>query len=338
MISVILPVYNAELYIATAIRSVLDQTFGDFELLIYDDGSTDNSLKEIQQFDDPRIRIFTSATNGNYVKNLNTGIDTAAGKYIIRMDADDICIPTRFEKQYAFVEKNPEVGVCGSSAYLFGDIKPYVWQLPATDAAIKSMILFRIPFIHPSVIIRKQVLDEHQIRYRQELLPAEDYAFWCSLAGKTAFANLPEVLLHYRQHAGQVSKTKKKKQQDACALARQTYFRDLFDSEADIALYQRISSEEYELSMDFFRKAIALFKKLEAQNNLPAGTTKAALHNELSYQLFRIGTHLSSHKIKTLSAFRASGFSRSSYISPALYLKYILKNFLNFNAVKDSAN
>ena len=119
-VTVLMPVYNGEMYLREAIDSILHQTFTDFEFLIINDGSTDNSETIILSYDDSRIRYEKNDSNLKLIATLNKGIELAKGKYIVRMDADDISIPDRIEKQVAFLEKNPDVGICGSWFTAFG--------------------------------------------------------------------------------------------------------------------------------------------------------------------------------------------------------------------------
>jgi len=205
--SVLMPVYNAEKYLAEAIESILHQTYSNFEFLIFDDGSTDNSLNIIKAHKDPRIKVFHSQANDGLVKHLNKGIDIAKGKYIVRMDADDISHPTRLEEQVAFMEKNPEVGVCGSYVEVFGKMA-YISKLPTDHEQMIVALLYFTPIIHPSVIIRKDVLDYFNIRYKPAFLFAEDTELWYQLSKVTRLANIPRVLLKYRIHNQNISVTK----------------------------------------------------------------------------------------------------------------------------------
>lgn len=208
ILSVILPVYNCEAYIEECVESVLNQSFTDFELLVFNDGSTDNTLNKIMSFTDSRIIIHNKANNVGYVTHLNEGISLAKGEFIVRMDADDICVLNRFEILYNFMVKHPKIGVCGSFVEVFGNSRNYLWKLPTENNSIKAMLPFRIPFIHPSVIIRKSLLN-NSIFYDNNFLPAEDYELWCRLSNLTEFANIPIALIKYRQHEKQISREKK---------------------------------------------------------------------------------------------------------------------------------
>lgn len=193
-------VYNAEKYIEEAIESVLNQTYNNFEFIIINDGSKDNSLKIIEKFlsKDDRI-ILIDRENKGLVASLNEGILKSKGNFIARMDADDICLPNRFEEQLNFMKKNPDVGVCGSWIKLFGeDFKSKVWKIPSNDQRLKAELLFSSCFAHPSVMIRKNVLLDNDFLYDESYIHAEDFELWIRLSDVTNFANINKVLLKYR--------------------------------------------------------------------------------------------------------------------------------------------
>lgn len=202
-ISVLMPVYNAQRYLHDAISSILSQRFEDFEFLIFNDGSTDGSKEIIQSFNDPRIIFIDFSYNQGYVALLNMGLRKATGKYIARMDADDIAHPDRFSKQYEFMEKNHEYIVCGTRFNILG--KAEITQLPIDNDDIKSRMLSITPFCHPSVMMRAEVLRHHNIFYLAAYMPAEDQELWSRLAEYGKFANLPETLLQYRVHDSNIS-------------------------------------------------------------------------------------------------------------------------------------
>jgi glycosyltransferase involved in cell wall biosynthesis len=219
-ISVLIPVYNCEKYIQTAIESVLNQTFSNFELLIIDDKSTDNTVEIIQQFQDERIRLVVKEKNSGYTNSLNWGIANAKGKYIARMDGDDICLPTRFEKQVSFLDANPDVIACGSSSIIIGT--DTVVAVPENHEEIKLALLKGNCMIHPSIMIRKDSIDKFSISYDTSKEPAEDYDLWVQLAIIGKLHNLQEVLLHYRIHENQVSNVRNENQKN---IAKQTRFK-----------------------------------------------------------------------------------------------------------------
>jgi glycosyltransferase involved in cell wall biosynthesis len=211
-LTVILPVYNAEPYLKECLASLQLQTFRDFEVLIFDDASTDRSHGILMAFDDPRFHVERSRQNQGYAVYLNQGIEKARGRYIARMDADDICHPDRFQKQVDFLEKNREVGICGSAYEVFGDAETKIFQKPADDEAIRWMLMLDNPFQHPTVMMRRSVLIDHGLRYREDLTPTEDYELWSRLLKVTKGANLQEPLLRYRFHGGQETSARRGRQ------------------------------------------------------------------------------------------------------------------------------
>ena len=229
LISVAMPVYNGEMYLAEAIDSILAQTFIDFELIIIDDGSTDNSLLVLQEYQmrDSRIRLI-SRDNRNLVTTLNEIIDLARGKWIARMDQDDIALPQRFERQLQWIEKT-DADICGSWVELFGTTRKRILKHPKTDAAIKMEMLFSTPFAHPTVMMKRELVKN--LRYDKNWEKCEDYDLWERAAHSgLKMTNIPEVLLLYRQHSTQVSSSAALHQQLLTQKIRRRYWTFIFDS------------------------------------------------------------------------------------------------------------
>ena len=200
LISVVLPAYNAELYLKEAIDSVLAQTFTDFELIILNDGSTDQTESIILSYDDPRIVYVKNEQNLGLIGTLNKGMALAKGKYIARMDADDICFPERFAKQVEFLEKNQEYVICGTSAYRFYDhiSDGKAFNVPLSDESIRIRLFFNSGFIHPSVMFRTSVVRDYHLGFSEDYKYAEDYFFWMDLLKYGKGFNFKEKLLYYR--------------------------------------------------------------------------------------------------------------------------------------------
>lgn len=202
-VTVLMPVYNAEVYLEEAIESILDQTYRDFEFLIINDGSTDESKKIIESYTDRRIRLENNKKNRGLNYSLNKGIDLARGKYIARMDADDVSLPDRLQVQVEFMDKNPDIGVCGSW-FKFTDTEEVDQKLTDPES-IKAALFFTCQLGHPTVIIRKAFLDKYNLRYDTQI-SAEDYELWVRCARYFKIANIPKVLVLYRQHEMQKTK------------------------------------------------------------------------------------------------------------------------------------
>lgn len=213
-VSIVMPVYNTpEEYLREAIESILNQTFTDFEFLIINDGSTNNAEDIIFSYKDKRIKYIKNEQNLGLIKTLNKGLDLASSEYIARMDADDISLPQRLEKQVKFLDENPEIGVLGTWYEWFP--KRRVMESFTESKDIKECLLLMNNSIgHPTVMLRKSAADKFE--YDENALYVEDYALWLSLIDKVEFANLPEVLLKYRRHSGSICKNNKIKQNLNC--------------------------------------------------------------------------------------------------------------------------
>jgi len=196
-INVLMPVYNAEKYLREAIDSILNQTFSDFELLIINDGSSDNSEEIILSYTDSRIRYVKNERNIGLVATLNKGIDLIDSEYIFRMDADDISMLNRFEIQKKFMDDHPHIGVSSASLERFGN-DVAIWRCPLVNNEIKAFLLFGSSIAHAPCVFRTKVLKENNIYYRDIYPHLEDYDLWIRLRKLTDFANIDDVLYRYR--------------------------------------------------------------------------------------------------------------------------------------------
>ena len=205
-ITVLMPAYNAEKYISAAIQSVLDQSYTDFELIIVNDGSTDDTEKLIRSFNDHRI-ILINQENGGVSHALNTGLQKARGKYIARFDSDDICYTDRLAVQVAFMENNPGYILAGSDVDYITEEGEFIYHhhcFAYTNEEVNDKFYFYCPFIHSSVIYkRKEVLDAGG--YNTMAHTFEDYFLWVHLLAKGKMANLPRSLIKVRLNPGSVT-------------------------------------------------------------------------------------------------------------------------------------
>lgn len=209
-VSVVMPVYNAEFYLQDSIESVLNQTLTDFEFIIIDDGSIDNSKAIIQEYDDSRIKLLEN--EHDFIESLNRGMKLSRAPYIARMDADDIMMKDRLDVQHEYMIRHPEVDVCGSSFIKFGFGKEEVCHLETRSKILKRQLLTENPLAHPTTMIRKKSVEtllnlNPQGPYRKEYIYAEDYKLWCELVERGgSLSNLPDVLLKYRSSDNQAVK------------------------------------------------------------------------------------------------------------------------------------
>lgn len=201
-ISVIMALYNSEEYVESAICSVLKQTFSNFELIIVNDASTDNSLEVVKNIaeKDHRIIIIDLQKNIGVSNARNLALDKAKGKFIAIMDSDDVCRPDRLEVQIDFLEKNLDYGVCGSWLQILNNNgEQEIWRSPIDHFDILAHQLFYNAIYNPTVMIRASVLRESNIIYDKSYIVAEDYKLWYSLHKICKFKIIPKVLLLYRK-------------------------------------------------------------------------------------------------------------------------------------------
>lgn len=207
LVSVIMPVYNSpKEYLFQSVGSILNQTYKDFELLIIDDCSS-ISFFDDPLFNDKRIKIIKNSTNRGCSYCCNIGVKLSSGKYIARMDSDDISLPTRLEKQVSFMEKNSDVVVCGTWFEFFGAKNHTVKNEIDDNEYYRCCLLFsNFPtLLHPSVMIRKKILDANDINYDLNFRFSEDYKMWVRLSRLGIITNIKEVLVKYRVHANQLT-------------------------------------------------------------------------------------------------------------------------------------
>jgi glycosyltransferase involved in cell wall biosynthesis len=258
-----MPVFNGAKHLAEAIDSVLDQTFTRFEFIIINDGSTDATEHILSTYNDVRIRVIHCSKNLGLVNALNLGVKSASSDLIVRMDADDVSMPERFELQYNFMEQNPEVLACGTSATaknssffalpLFDS-----YDMPTGSIDLEFRMIFECPLIHPSAIIRKNVFDMVGL-YRSEWLHAEDFDLWIRVAKLGKIQNLPERLLVYRVHNSGISiKYKRKQLQQASILRKRAfkYFELKLRRKTGFSSFGEILSDDADVFIGAFIKSI----------------------------------------------------------------------------------
>ena len=209
-VTVLMPTYNVAPYVREAIESVLRQTYCDFELLIIDDCSTDDTVSVVRNFDDSRIRIVQNERNVGLAENLNRGLSHITTEYVARMDGDDIAEPFWLEKEVSVLEANPEIGICSGGFERFGTVKSLV-RFPERHEDCMVNMLFECSVIVPT--FRMSLYRDHGLRYSTEAFPAEDYRFWAECLRVTRIYNIQETLFHYRMHPTQICTARRQEQQ-----------------------------------------------------------------------------------------------------------------------------
>ena len=220
-LSVLMPVYNAESFLSSAIESILNQNYKDYELLVINDGSTDSSLNILESFSDERLNVINNDKNRGIIYTLNRGLKEAKGRYLARMDADDISNPERLALQVEYLENNPHVALVGGYADVIdqNSNKFDAITVPLSHGDIVQNIFSSCCFIHPSVMFRTSIVQSLG-GYDPTALHAEDYDLWLRLIQHYQAANLPVPLIQYRIHSSQISQKKLKLQRAAADKAR----------------------------------------------------------------------------------------------------------------------
>jgi len=263
-VSVLMPVYNGERYLREAVESILDQTFTDFEFVIVDDGSTDNTWQILQSYaaNEPRIVLVRNETNVGVARSLNKGLELARGEYVARMDADDVSLPGRLTAQVAFLDEHPEVGVLGCAVQVIdGCGNPSrIRRFPAEHGVIKWCLCFDDPIAHPTVMMRREVVGRVG-GYSTDLLTAEDYDLWRRLNQVTRLSNLPEMLLYLRRHEACVTRAHRAKQLENSIKISHLRMSEALKEDVPVQVVQRLWSKEFE-GLDHVRQAANLVYRL----------------------------------------------------------------------------
>ena len=241
-----MPVFNGERYLTESINSVLNQSFKNFEFIIINDFSTDKTnhiLSEYKSLDN-RVIIINNLKNKGIAYSLNEAIKISKSDLIVRMDADDICMPTRFQKQFDYMSTNPLIAVSGTGALINNSnrlLKDYF--IPFTkDAHIKAQLLFETPFVHPSIIFRKEVFFHNKLQYNSAYSRAEDYKLWTEFSRISNMGNIADICINYRVNRNSVSNKYKSVQLNDAGLIREEYFKQLGIpfTESELILHNRI--------------------------------------------------------------------------------------------------
>ena len=207
LVTILFPVFNAEDFLVEALDSLFKQTYTNFEILAINDGSTDSSRSILESISDNRMRIVDNEKNIGLIKTLNLGIPLSNGKYIVRADADDICLPMRLEKQVSFMESKPNVGISGTGFGSFGTNIPLteLGHFSADHNEIKFRHLYQIHLMHGTSIWKRATFLSNDIQFDPDFAHAEDYDLFDRLSLVTKLSNIPDVLYHIRLHGNSVS-------------------------------------------------------------------------------------------------------------------------------------
>ena len=321
-ISVVMPVYNTPIpFLKEAVESILNQTFGDFEFIIIDDGSTNDAKKYLEGLTDPRIRLIRNETNIGITKSLNIGFKAAQGKYIARMDSDDISFPERFEKQYAFMEAHSEVIVCGTRMVLVGKLTPPNHSKIEEMENYRVRMLFRNPGpIHSTAFFDREKLLRYHISYDEKLIYAQEYGMWMTISQYGRICSLPEVLLNIRMHPNQISKEHRKQQILCDKMTQKKLLLQLLDHVTD----EEIDLHYYH-STGYYKEATITPEVAQWYKKLIAANARKKVYDPklLQRHVERIKTELIYHTIEKSMSPVEKGMLFLRYLSPVTIAREI---------------
>lgn len=263
LVTVGIPVYNCSKHLSDAIKSVLDQSYRGFELILSDDGSNDGSNDIIKSFNDPRIIVVSDKINRGISFRLNEQIDMARGKYFVRMDADDIMFPDRIQKQFNYLESNPYTDVVGSQSIIIDEDNKPIGLRPNRITRSLNEALMRITLIHPTVMGKTTWFKRY--RYSESLNGVEDFDIWIRSYESSSFYQINEPLLFYRDPVVTRLKTylfRQKQLRKAFLTYRETYITN--------TLFIKLYSLSYLKSIIYlFSDKLGLSKWIVARRNVP---------------------------------------------------------------------
>jgi glycosyltransferase involved in cell wall biosynthesis len=300
-ISVIMSVYNGGRFLSQAVESILAQTFSDFEFIIIDDGSTDDSRAVLQQFaqKDQRIKL-TSRENRGLTKSLNEGIAMAQGEFLARMDSDDVSLPERFALQIEFLRAHPDcVAVGGDSVRIDEDGREMTGpKMPVSHDEIEAELLLGKggALMHPTLMVRKEAMNAVG-GYRELFKTSQDLDLYLRLAQKGKLANIPQVVLRYRIHDASVSSAKREQQDcDVAGILRQAY------SARGMTLPRHVERRRFEITIENYTKdtwaALRAKDSTAARSSAMKVIRKAPLRLDSWLLLWHALTHVGKQKIR----------------------------------------
>jgi glycosyltransferase involved in cell wall biosynthesis len=297
LVSVILPAYNQSQYIGECISSLLAQTFSNFELLIVEDKSTDNTVDIISSFHDSRIKVIHNAANLGLAASVNRAIKISQGEFIARMDADDVAVATRLEKQVLYLNHNKDVDIVGGMMQSFGFSK-YLHVFPQDHAACKTQLLFNVCFGHPTVMFRKEIFFEENTFYEESLRQySEEYELWCRLVDRFKFHNLADVLIYYRTYPPRIKDGAERKRKENSFTIRNNFIQQQWKpvSVERLIMHDNLSCLKKAVSLRELRNWFAWLDEMAAMNAEKPSFESGSLARELDKRRFEMhfwNTHL----------------------------------------------
>jgi len=333
-ISVIMSVYNAESFLLESINSILNQRGVDFELIIINDGSTDSTNFILDQIEkkDKRVKIVNQENKG-LAESLNLAISISKGKYIARMDADDIAHPKRLLVQINFLNSFKDIDIVGSYVKAFGDGKFRTWKYPTYKAECDVALLFLNPLAHPAVMFRKTVINNvglYDLSYNYD----QDYEFWARASNSHGISNISTCLLNYRIHKDQMGSIFSKSQRIESQRRTQLYLLKIMGlnpSEEDMEIQLILSNAyrlefEIEFSDDLLEKVAKWIREIVGKNNITKRYDNFALRHRLHTQYHALCLYSGNKGLTVFSKYRDTAvYLQVNSLNIILFISCFLK-------------
>jgi len=288
-----MPVHNGATYLRPAIESILGQSFANFEFIIIDDCSTDDTIEIINSYNDSRIILSSSKVRLKLAGALNLGMKMARGEFIARMDADDISEPDRLRYQYEFLIKNIDIGICGSWTRLFPKQFEKIQEYPTDKDKVHALSLFHSPFAHPSVMMRRTWFEQNNLQYDVSFYPTEDFDLWSRALYFFKGANLDKVLLRYRIHQQSLTGSDWSTMDEQAARITRRGLQSLnlaADEEAG-RYHRKIAMVQIEQSRNELQRAARWLKDISEANHKTKVFDQSALNFIIDELWFRLCMH-----------------------------------------------
>lgn len=328
LVSVLMPTFNAEKYVGEAINSILSQSFQDFEFIIINDGSTDNTSRILEQYKalDPRIQVYHQANSG-VANSMSRGCLLAKGKYIARMDADDISLPQRLVRQIEFLERRTDIGICGTWMCVGSEAKEYTLSYPTDPDIARSMLPFQLSVAAPSIMFVREMYLRTGVRHNPNVGATDDYLFVVDCSKYCRLSSLPEVLYFYRLHPAQVTKREEDRQSKFTRQIRLMQLEELGlrPSEAELNVHEAISSWRLTGGKNVIVQAEAWLLKLKQANALRLLYPEPAFTQVLSNYWFSLCTRHAKLGFWTYRRYSQWPLSREVSVSLGKRMKLLIK-------------
>lgn len=331
-VSVVMPVYGAERYIGDAVRSILQQTMSQFELIVVDDCTADRSIAIAQSFDDPRLRVIHHGSNRGLSEARNTGIRGARGRLIALLDADDVATPHRLAAQVQAFEREPELIACGGSKQCIdanGRFHGSVHWHETDPDRIGATMLFRNPFCVSTMMFRRSVFDS--VLYRSDVRVTEDYEFMVRASRLGRVRNIPTVLVHYRVHPTSLTSTKLPLLLDWHRTIAREQLRELgIDaSERQMDLHMQAALPDSRIDVPLLRDLLGWLQRLTRENQSVRRYSQQALDDVIADSWFEACTVAAANGPRTLAQYLRSGLPGRTCVPASRKLKFAVKALLH---------